>query len=147
MTNHADLFAGAEMRWMSVEDAEITVRARVVAEIGREMAALEAKVDEALALVREQAEDELLWVLHFEGQQPIVEAYLQQELRRLHAVIEGDESVSAAAQKLERLRADVERLARWAGEQNAGNAFAAQVQACAEGRLAEWDLPIEEWEP
>lgn len=38
--------------------------------------------------VNEQAEDEGLWSVPFEGLQPIVEAYLQQELRKLHAVIE-----------------------------------------------------------
>jgi hypothetical protein len=41
------------------------------------------------ALVDEQAEDEGLWAIYPMGQQPIMEAYLQQELRRLHALIEG----------------------------------------------------------
>lgn len=40
------------------------------------------------ALVDEQAEDEGLWAIYPMGQQPIMEAYLQQELRRLHALIE-----------------------------------------------------------
>ena len=40
------------------------------------------------ALVDEQAEDEALWAIHPSGQQPIAEAYLQQELRRLHAAVE-----------------------------------------------------------
>jgi len=40
------------------------------------------------ALVDEQAEDEALWAIYPFGQQPIAEAYLQQELRRLHALIE-----------------------------------------------------------
>ena len=39
-------------------------------------------------LVDEQAEDEGLWGIYPLGQQPIVEAYLQQELRRLHTMIE-----------------------------------------------------------
>ena len=39
------------------------------------------------AVMDEQAEDEGLW---FEAQ-TITEAYLQQKLRRLHAVIEGEE--------------------------------------------------------
>ncbi len=39
-------------------------------------------------VVNEQAEDEGLWSVPAEGLQPIAEAYLQQELRRLHAVIE-----------------------------------------------------------
>jgi hypothetical protein len=40
------------------------------------------------AVVDRQAEDEALWSLPLERQQSIVEAYLQQELRHLHAVIE-----------------------------------------------------------
>ncbi len=40
------------------------------------------------ALVDEQAEDEALWALNLDGTLPISEAYLQQELRRLHALIE-----------------------------------------------------------
>lgn len=41
------------------------------------------------ALVDEQAEDEGLWGLPLiPGTQSIVEAYLQQELRRLHAAVE-----------------------------------------------------------
>lgn len=39
-------------------------------------------------LVDEQAEDEALWAVYPFGEQPIAEAYLQQELRRLHALIE-----------------------------------------------------------
>lgn len=39
-------------------------------------------------LVSEQAEDEALWAVPVYGKQSIVEAYYQQELRRLHAVIE-----------------------------------------------------------
>jgi hypothetical protein len=40
------------------------------------------------ALVDEQAEDAALWALNLDGTLPISEAYLQQELRRLHALIE-----------------------------------------------------------
>ena len=40
--------------------------------------------DELQKLVDEQAEDEMLWFVT----QNITEAYLQQELRRLHAAIE-----------------------------------------------------------
>lgn len=40
------------------------------------------------ALVNEQAEDEALWALNLDGTLPISEAYLQQELRRLHLLIE-----------------------------------------------------------
>ena len=45
-------------------------------------------LDRIRALVDEQAEDEALWAVYPLGQQPIAEAYLQQELRRLHALIE-----------------------------------------------------------
>ena len=48
------------------------------------IATLRAQLDEAQSLVDEQAEDEGLW---FQAQ-TAPEAYLQQELRRLHAVIE-----------------------------------------------------------
>lgn len=43
------------------------------------------------AIVDEQAEDEMLWVIEMPGQpaiRSIFEAHLQQELRRLHAAIE-----------------------------------------------------------
>lgn len=43
--------------------------------------ALEAKVNE-------QANDDGLWSVPWEGLQPIAEAYLQQELRALHVAIE-----------------------------------------------------------
>jgi len=43
----------------------------------------------AYALVQEQSEDEALWCLT----DNIELAYLQQELRRLHAVIEGEKSI------------------------------------------------------
>lgn len=39
-------------------------------------------------VVKEQAEDGGLWGVPLHGLQPITEAYLQQELRRLHHVIE-----------------------------------------------------------
>jgi len=53
MSDHADLFARAEMRWMSVESSEMKVRARTIAEIGREMASLVAERDEARQALRE----------------------------------------------------------------------------------------------
>lgn len=40
------------------------------------------------AVVDRQAEDEGLWSLPLSGSQPIMEAYLQQELRHLHKVVE-----------------------------------------------------------
>jgi hypothetical protein len=52
--------------------------------------AAEAQLARIRALVAEQAEDEGLWGIHPSGRQPIVEAHLQQELRRLHAVIEDE---------------------------------------------------------
>ena len=60
---------------------------REIATLKRANAALLAIVEAAKAarsLVDEQAEDEGLW----SGSESIVEAYLQQELRRLHAIIE-----------------------------------------------------------
>ena len=60
---------------------------REIATLKRANAALLAVVEAAKAarsLVDEQAEDEGLW----SGSESIVEAYLQQELRRLHAIIE-----------------------------------------------------------
>jgi len=53
MTDHADLFARAEMRWMSVENSEMKVRARTLAEIGREMASLRAALIEARDWINE----------------------------------------------------------------------------------------------
>ena len=41
----------------------------------------------ARALVDEQADDEALWALNLDGSLPITEAYLQQELQRLHAAV------------------------------------------------------------
>ena len=49
--------------------------------------AMISKLRDAEAVVNEQAEDEGLW---FQAQ-TAPEAYLQQELRRLHAAVEGDE--------------------------------------------------------
>lgn len=45
-------------------------------------------LDALRRVVNEQAEDEALWAVYPFGQQPIAEAYLQQELRRLHAAVE-----------------------------------------------------------
>ena len=43
-----DMLKRAEMRWMSAEDATITVSARAVAELGRDWKAAEAERDELL---------------------------------------------------------------------------------------------------
>lgn len=48
----------------------------------------EEKPSKIRALVDEQAEDGELWSIPFDRLQPISEAYMQQELRRLHALIE-----------------------------------------------------------
>jgi hypothetical protein len=59
------------------------------------MEVLRQKVDDQAANLREiravvdrQAEDEGLWGVGVYGTQPITEAYLQQELRHLHKIIE-----------------------------------------------------------
>ncbi len=49
---------------------------------------LEAKLNCIQSLVDEQAQDEGLWAVPALGTQRIAEAYLQQELRKLHAVVE-----------------------------------------------------------
>lgn len=66
--------------WFSMVDRAERAEARI-----RE---LEEARQEILAVVNEQAEDEALWAVRLAGTQPISEAYLQQELRTLHAVIE-----------------------------------------------------------
>lgn len=70
------------------------------AEALREALAREAELREALAsiqaLVDEQAEDEGLWMVYAMGEQRITEAYLQQELRRLHDAIERAALAAAA---------------------------------------------------
>jgi hypothetical protein len=55
--------------------------------------------------------------------------------------------VTEAERKLACLRNDFERLARWALEHSDDNAFAGQVSLYARARLADWDRPLEEWEP
>ena len=52
-------------------------------QLGRQLSAIRALVDE-------QAADYGLWGVPIGRLQPITEAYLQQELRRLHALIEGE---------------------------------------------------------
>jgi hypothetical protein len=56
--------------------------------LAAEHAAYRQALETLQILVDEQAEDEALWALYPVGQQPIAEAYLQQELRRLHAAVE-----------------------------------------------------------
>jgi hypothetical protein len=52
---------------------------------------------ELAELVDEQAEDDALWALNLDGTLPISEAYLQQELRRLHAKVEATVGVAKDA--------------------------------------------------
>lgn len=49
---------------------------------------LRSCLEKIRAVVDQQAEDAALWAVYPRGTQPIAEAYLQQELRKLHAVIE-----------------------------------------------------------
>jgi hypothetical protein len=61
--------------------------------------AAESRLSRLQLLVNEQAEDEGLWAVPIPPQsQPISEAYLQQELRRLHAAIEGEMAVESAVE-------------------------------------------------
>ena len=62
---------------------------REIATLKRALLAVAEAAKAARSLVDEQAEDEGLWSVPLvDGTQSIVEAYLQQELRRLHAIIE-----------------------------------------------------------
>jgi hypothetical protein len=66
-------------------DKEQRARFELIADTER----AEEALGEIRAVVDRQAKDEGLWSLPLtEGTQPIVEAYLQQELRSLHAVVE-----------------------------------------------------------
>lgn len=47
------------------------------------------RLQAAIKVVNEQAEDAGLWTTNLDGTLLITEAYLQQELRRLHGAIEG----------------------------------------------------------
>jgi hypothetical protein len=58
--------------------------------MGFAIVAIEQDRAQLRAIVDEQAEDEGLWGVNLDGSQNIVEAYLQQELRRLHTAIEGE---------------------------------------------------------
>lgn len=53
-----------------------------------EVRRLRASLAKIRAVVDQQAEDASLWAVYPMGTQPVAEAYLQQELRKLHAVIE-----------------------------------------------------------
>ena len=67
-------------------DCDCLCRMEVEAAGADEIERLRTRLTEALSLVSAQAEDDGLW---FEAV-TASEAYLQQELRRLHAVIEGE---------------------------------------------------------
>lgn len=51
-------------------------------------------------LVDEQANDDGLWGVKLDGTLPITEAYLQQELRRLHMAIEDKTIIECVAELL-----------------------------------------------
>lgn len=57
---------------------------------GKVREAVMTKLEELLQLVRSQSEDEGLWFIA----RTAPEAYLQQELRKLHALIEGNDDAS-----------------------------------------------------
>lgn len=68
---------------------------RMLRELNDKLNAAIARAERAEAALKmiqdfvdDQAEDEVLWAVPVEGKQPISEAYIQQELRRLHSVIE-----------------------------------------------------------
>lgn len=61
-------------------------------------------------LVNEQAEDESLWGVTIDKLQPITEAYLQQELRRLHTTVEAYlDNPGPSKQTLEDMKGEHER--------------------------------------
>lgn len=72
-----------ERRIKSQRDHLALLRAR-----DEEAGKLRDALRELRTLVDEQAEDDGLWPIYPRGEQRITEAYLQQELRRLHAAVE-----------------------------------------------------------
>ena len=64
------------------------------------------RLTNAMRIVAEQAGDEGLWGRNLDGTTSIVEAYLQQELRRLHEAIEGKAQEECAAEALAEWRND-----------------------------------------
>ena len=64
-------------------------------------------VERLRAIVDQQADDDALWALGLDGRLPISEAYLQQELRRLHWAVEAIPlgSVILSAEEVETVRA------------------------------------------
>lgn len=52
------------------------------------MTVSDEKINRLKSLIEEQANDEGLWSIPFDKLQTITEAYLQQELRRLHEICE-----------------------------------------------------------
>lgn len=75
-------------------DYERSVKEMVILLDEAEARGRKAGLEPILKLVNEQAEDEGLWALNLDGTLPIGEAYLQQELRKLHAVIERTAAVN-----------------------------------------------------
>lgn len=79
-------------RWKSSFDGHVYIKNEEWGDVWDRLRASEAERERLRALVNEQAEDEGLW---FKAEY-ITEAYLQQALRKLHALIEGDELALAA---------------------------------------------------
>ena len=79
----------------SERDRTQKVLEETVESMGNSIIRLEAERDAPLKLVAEQAEDEGLWFMA----QTAPEAYLQQELRKLHAAIEGDAAMLTGKEK------------------------------------------------
>jgi DNA repair exonuclease SbcCD ATPase subunit len=75
-------------RDLRIRQAEVETLRRAEGAFLAEVARLTRNLAEIRALVDRQAEDEALWFLGLDGHVPITEAYLQQELRRLHDLIE-----------------------------------------------------------
>lgn len=65
-----------------------TPEAEYVERLEARLEKAEKALREIRELVDEQAEDDVLWPVYPLGVQPISEAHVQQELRRLHEVIE-----------------------------------------------------------
>lgn len=75
--------------WRTTSSRERFLKAHdAVDALASELAATQRALADVLGIVDAQAEDEILWAVYPMGKQPIAEAYLQQELRRLHEAVE-----------------------------------------------------------
>ena len=85
-------------KMLSIARGQIADLTAALARAEARAAAAERKLAEVRALVEAQALDEGLWFIAATAP----EGYLQQELRRLHAAIEGQSAARAAAAEGER---------------------------------------------